>query len=84
MNKTSKVAISLPTETLKAVEKERAESGESRSQIIRRAIEIMLRQEKENENIQKYIRGYQDMPETKEEIAAAHYSAEAALAEEPW
>ena len=78
------MAISLPVETLEAVEKERAASGESRSQIIRRAIEIMLRQEKEKEKIQQYIRGYQEMPETNEEIAAAHYSAEAALAEEPW
>jgi metal-responsive CopG/Arc/MetJ family transcriptional regulator len=37
MPKTSKIAISLPEEVLKAVEREREESGESRSQIFRRA-----------------------------------------------
>jgi metal-responsive CopG/Arc/MetJ family transcriptional regulator len=84
MNKTSKVAISLPTETLKAVERERAASGESRSQIIRRAIEVLLREKKEREKTENYIRGYREMPETKEEIDAARHSASVILAEEPW
>ena len=84
MPKTSKVAISLPEEVLTAVEREREESGESRSQIFRRAVDLLLRQRKEREMSEKYIRAYQQVPETKEEVTAARRSASTILAEEPW
>ncbi len=84
MPKTSKIAISLPEEVLTAVEREREESGESRSQIFRRAVDLLLRQRKEQEMSEKYIRAYQHLPETKEEVTAARRSASTILAEEPW
>ncbi len=84
MPKTSKIAISLPEEVLTAVERERKESGESRSQIFRRAVDLLLRQRKEREMSEKYIRAYQQVPETKEEVTAARRSASTILAEEPW
>jgi metal-responsive CopG/Arc/MetJ family transcriptional regulator len=84
MTKTCKIAISLPEEVLKAVEKEREGSGESRSQIFRRAVELLLRHQKEREISERYIRAYQQVPETEEEIAAARRAASAVLAEEPW
>lgn len=84
MPKTSKIAISLPEEVLTAVEKEREESGESRSQIFRRAVDLLLRQRKEQEMSKQYIRAYQEVPETKAEITAARRSASTILAEEPW
>jgi len=84
MPKTSKIAISLPEEVLTAVEREREESGESRSQIFRRAVELLLRQRKEREMSEQYIRAYQEMPETKEEVTAARRAASTILAEEPW
>lgn len=84
MPRISKVAISLPEEMLTAVEKEREESGESRSQIFRRAVELLLRQRKEREMSEQYIRAYQEMPETKEEVTAARRAASTILAEEPW
>ena len=84
MPRISKVAISLPEEMLTAVEKEREESGESRSQIFRRAVELLLRQRKEREMSEQYTRAYQEMPETKEEVTAARRAASTILAEEPW
>ena len=84
MPKTSKIAISLPEEVLTAVEREREESGESRSQIFRRAVELLLRHRKEKEMSDQYIRAYQQMPETTEEVTAARHSASTILAEEPW
>jgi len=84
MPKTSKIAISLPEELLAAVEREREESGESRSQIFRRAVDLLLRQRKEREMSEQYIHGYQQMPETEEEVTAARRAASAILAEEPW
>ena len=84
MTKTSKIAISLPEEVLAAVERERQDSGESRSQIFRRAVDLLLRQQKEREMSEKYIHAYQQIPETKEEVTAARRAASTILAEEPW
>ncbi|MFC1934330.1 ribbon-helix-helix protein, CopG family [Chloroflexota bacterium] len=84
MSRTSKIAISLPEEVLTAVEKEREESGESRSQIFRRAVELLLRQEKEREMSEQYVQAYQKTPETMEEVTAARSAASTILAEEPW
>ena len=84
MPKTTKVAISLPEEVLTAVEREREATGESRSQIFRRAVEMLLRQRKEREMSEQYIRAYQQIPETKEEVAAARRAVSTILAKEPW
>ena len=84
MPKTSKIAISLPEELLAAVEREREESSESRSQIFRRAVELLLRQRTEKEMSERYIRAYQDMPETTEEVTAARRAASTILAKGPW
>ena len=45
MDKSTKVAISLPERVLKAIEKERKARGESRSEFFRRAAEKLLKQE---------------------------------------
>lgn len=84
MPKTTKIAISLPEEMLTAVEREREESGENRSQIFRRAVDLLLRQRSEKEMGEQYIRAYQQVPEAKEEVTAARRAAGTILAEEPW
>lgn len=84
MPKVTKIAISLPKEILTAVEQEREESGESRSRIFCRAVELLMREKKKREMNEKYIRAYQDMPETEEEISIANHSAIEALSGEPW
>jgi metal-responsive CopG/Arc/MetJ family transcriptional regulator len=84
MSKTAKIAISLPSEVLDAVERERDQRGESRSQFFRRAVETLLRQQQEQELSEQYIRAYQQTPETPEEVSAARSAASTILAEEPW
>lgn len=84
MPKTTKIAISLPEEVLIAVETEREEIGESRSSFFRRAAELLLRQRKEQEQIDSYIKAYQEKPESPEEIAAARHAASNILSKEPW
>ena len=84
MSKTTKIAISLPDELLSAVEQERSVSGESRSELFRRAVAMLLRRRQEQEMSQQYIRAYKQMPETREEIAAARHAASTILAEESW
>ncbi len=84
MSKSAKVAISLPEQVLKAVEKERKASGESRSEFFRRAVEKLLKQEQESRSIEKYVRSYRDIPESAEEVEAVHTTGAAILAREPW
>jgi len=82
MPKTAKIAISLPEEVLASVERERRNRGESRSQFFRRAAEALLR--RRQEMCEHYIRAYQQIPETKEEIEAARHAATDILGKEPW
>lgn len=84
MGKVAKVAISMPEDLLKAVEKERKARGESRSEFFRKAIEKILKDEGESRAIEEYIRGYRNIPESAEEVEAVHRIGSALLAEEPW
>jgi len=84
MPKTAKIAISLPEWMLVAVERERRNSGESRSQFFRRAVETLMRRQEEEEMSQQYVRAYQQIPETKEEVEAARRAACNILAQESW
>lgn len=80
----SKIAISLPSDILQAIEDARKASGESRSQFLRRAVEAYLRRQRERELEAQYIRGYTEKPETPEETSAIYGAGLAALAQEPW
>lgn len=84
MPRVAKVAISLPQDVLDSIEQERKTKGESRSEFFRRAVEELLRQEREKVAVEKYIHSYQQTPETTEEIEAALSIAGAVLAEDPW
>ena len=80
----AKIAISIPDEVLRAVEKERLSKGESRSEYIRRAVEAHLRREGEREAVEQYIKGYQKYPETRDEIALAESTLQYAFDEDSW
>ncbi len=84
MSKATKIAISLPEDLLEIIERERRESGESRSQFFRRAVEAFLRRKQERKLEEQYIRGYQRYPETEEELALAHWANPIAFGENPW
>ena len=84
MPQTSKVAISLTANLMEEMERARRETGETRSAFVRRAVEIALRINK-NENLgAKYQEGYRRQPETEEEVFAAEASAADLLSQEPW
>ena len=84
MDKSAKVAISLPENVLKIIEKERKARGESRSEFFRRAVERLLKLEKESADVKAYIHGYTVMPESAEEVKTVHRAGVNALAGEPW
>lgn len=82
--KIAKIAISLPQDVLNAVEQKRKESGESRSEFFRRAVEALLHRQQEQQLSEQYVDGYQRMPESPEEVEAARRAAGSILDEEPW
>lgn len=87
MQNTAKITISLPKDLLETIEKERDPARETRSQLVRRLLQAYLRQKREREDIEQYIRGYQQYPETEEELqeAEAMFKAGlAAMAQDPW
>jgi len=84
MQKTTKIAISIPMTLLETIEHEREATGESRSEFLRRAVESFLRQKDKEEEIAQYIRGYQENPETGEELGWVEAASQAVLAEYPW
>jgi metal-responsive CopG/Arc/MetJ family transcriptional regulator len=83
MNRSVKVAISLPEDLLSQVDRVRRRSGESRSQYFRDAAAARLTSRTES-SVEAYRRGYVGQPETASEIEAATRSAVALLASEPW
>jgi metal-responsive CopG/Arc/MetJ family transcriptional regulator len=84
MEKSAKVAISLPENILKAIEKERKIRGESRSEFFRRAVEKYLKQERESKEVEAYIKGYTALPESVEEVEAFTQLGINILSEESW
>ena len=84
MAKTAKIAISLPEELLQDLERARLARGESRSEFFRRAIEALLRHERDREAIGQYIRGYLQHPETEEELGWVEVASQEVLAAYPW
>ena len=80
----AKIAISLPDKTLEEIEKERLAAGESRSEFFRRAVKEYFQNKRKKEDIERYIRGYQQFPETEEAAAWTSATLEVAWAENPW
>jgi metal-responsive CopG/Arc/MetJ family transcriptional regulator len=84
MPKTSKISISLPEEALATIEREKTVSGLSRSEVIRKAVEMWIKSRKDQERGELYTRAYRDMPETRDEIEAARKTAGIVMREESW
>lgn len=57
---------------------------ETRSQFFRTAVESFLKQRREVEAAERYIRGHMAHPEQEPEVAAVHEVSRAVLASEPW
>lgn len=85
MPKTAKISISLPDDVLARADRERKTSGESRSELFRRALEVLFRQQQREAAVRHYVEGYVAEPETPYEIAAAESAARAVWGdEEEW
>lgn len=84
MAKREKIAISIDNDVLRAAERLRRETGESRSAVFERALVAYLEGRRRVAEVGRYLDGYRRAPESKAEISGALAAALAALAAEPW
>jgi metal-responsive CopG/Arc/MetJ family transcriptional regulator len=80
----SRVVVSLPSEVLAMLDRERRVSGASRSEFIRSAIEKFMEVGPEQGEPASYIDAYRANPESQDEIDATLAQATRAIAESPW
>ncbi len=82
--RTTRLTISLPSDLVATVERELAQPDESRSALLRRLLEEALRSAEERRNVERYILGYREQPQTEEEFGRSDAVAAEALANERW
>jgi metal-responsive CopG/Arc/MetJ family transcriptional regulator len=84
MDHSAKVAITLPSELYRRIERLRKQTHTSRSAMVQRALGLLLKEEHKQERVRAYLDAYRRNPETEEEIRAAKAAAVELLAEVPW
>ena len=80
----TKVAVSIPEELYRAVERARKRHRKSRSAVMQDALRHWLRHEAEIALVREYENGYRRRPESRREVAAAETAAKHLLASEEW
>lgn len=83
MKRAVKVAISLPHDLLHRVDRARRERKLSRSEYFRQAATNLPGLSGE-QDVDRYVRGYPNQPETTDEVEAARTASARGLAAEPW
>lgn len=79
-----KVAVSIPGDLYRAVERSRKKSGKSRSTIVQDALRRWLKEQKEAREAVIYLNGYSRLPESRREIKEAETMARDSWAEWKW
>ncbi len=84
MQRAEKVALSLPKGLFREVEKLRRATGETRSGLVARALQLLLAERSRRERVREYVEGYREHPESDREVASAEAAAKQLLSEVPW
>jgi metal-responsive CopG/Arc/MetJ family transcriptional regulator len=82
MKSVAKVAVSIPVDTLKSLERTRVRLRKTRSAAVTEAIEKWLRAEEIGEDDRRYVEGYLRKPERGGELGAIATAAVETW--EPW
>jgi Arc/MetJ-type ribon-helix-helix transcriptional regulator len=82
-SKVAKVSISLPPALLAEIDRRAAESGGTRSEVIRELVERTLRAERERADVERWCRSYEEQPQTDDEVGFAELSL-GAWEDLPW
>ena len=80
----TKISISVPGDVLETVERECRREGESRSELIQRALVSLVARVREEELVAAYLAGYVAEPESDDEIETADEAALFVLDRSEW
>lgn len=80
----TKVAVSIPSDLYRAVERARKRHRKTRSAVMQDALRHWLRHEAEMVLVREYEAGYRRRPETRREVKAAEAAAVRLLGAEDW
>ena len=82
--KSAKVAVSLPTQTLRSLERVRKRLRLNRSEAIQQAVTVWLATKETDPRIAEYIRGYQMHPDDPSEAMAITEAWAKGMEPEDW
>lgn len=84
MAHSEKIAITLPQEIYKRVERLRRGTQESRSAVVQRALRLLFRASEHESRVRDYVDAYTRDPESEDEIRVAEKSAVELAKRIPW
>lgn len=79
----AKISVSIPQDLLDKIEEERRAAGQTRSEFFVNLAESFLKRKREQELDAAYIKAYEEVPETEEELAWTEIGL-AVFADNPW
>ena len=80
----ARFTVSVPTRLMDRVDRELMPAEESRSALVRRLLEQALKEAKERADVERWIRSYEEEPQTDEELSMADYWDPELAKEMPW
>jgi Arc/MetJ-type ribon-helix-helix transcriptional regulator len=80
----TKVAVSIPDDLYRAVERARKKAGRTRSAVMQDALRYWLERQEEAPLVREYEAGYRRKPEGRREVKAAKAAAVRLLATSDW
>jgi Arc/MetJ-type ribon-helix-helix transcriptional regulator len=80
----TKIAISIPDDLYRAVERARRATGLSRSAVIQGSLRLWLERRARDAAVREYVAGYRAKPEGRREVKAAEAAAVRLLSTEDW
>lgn len=79
-----KATLTLPPDILSKIERGHKERRETRGVFIRATGKQIIGERQAQGDIERCIRGYEERPQSDEEIASAEQLSRAVFADEPW
>lgn len=80
----SRFTVTVPTRLLEALDHKLTRPAESRSATVRRLLEAALQELEEQENIERYLEGYHNNPQTEEELGWSDHATREHPGELSW
>lgn len=78
------VSVTLPVKLLEDLDRKLIKGKSSRSAVVRHLLEQALSRVEERDDIERYVKGYREHPQTEDEFGWSDHASREHLAELPW